>query len=339
MDRKNLRGSLLLLLGAMIWGFAFVVQRIGMDSMQPVSFNGIRNLLAGLCLFLVSLLPDRVRGRRGGKPDHVSGPLPVSSADPSSAPVQVPLSGDSPGLSGSKSLSAGRQQLLAGLLCGVFLFLASTLQQMGLVDTSAGKAGFITALYVVLVPVTAFLLFRKNPGRWIWLSVAMAVVGLFLLCVPIGEQMRLNRGDLLVLGCAFCFTGQILAVDAYAPRVDPIRLSRDEFLISGILGILLSLFCETITLEGIRNALPAILYAGIVSGAIGYTLQILGQRDTNPTLASLLMCLESVFSVLSGALVLGERMTGREALGCVIMFSAVILAQLSPLLHRRKAGS
>ena len=336
MDRKNLRGSLLLLLGAMIWGFAFVVQRIGMDSMQPVSFNGIRNLLAGLCLFPVSLVLDRRRGRRDGKPDQVSETLSMSAGVLSE---QVPSSGNSTERSEKNVLSPQKQQLLAGLLCGVFLFLASTLQQMGLVDTSAGKAGFITALYVVLVPVTAFLLFRKNPGRWIWLSVAMAVVGLFLLCVPIGERMRLNRGDLLVLGCAICFTGQILAVDAYAPRVDPIRLSRDEFLISGILGILLSLFCETITPEGIRNALPAILYAGIVSGAIGYTLQILGQRDTSPTLASLLMCLESVFSVLSGALVLGERMSGREALGCVIMFSAVILSQLSPLLHRRKTDS
>ena len=335
MDRKNLRGSLLLLLGAMIWGFAFVVQRIGMDSMQPVSFNGIRNLLAGLCLFPVSLLLDHRRSHRQGNPRQAALTASSASADPSAA-VSHSIS---IGGAEKKDPSLRNRQLIAGLLCGVFLFLASTLQQMGLVDTSAGKAGFITALYVVLVPVTAFLLFRKNPGHWICLSVVMAVIGLFLLCVPIGERMALNKGDLLVLGCAFCFTGQILAVDAYAPRVDPIRLSRDEFLVSGILGLLLSLFCETITPEGILKALPAILYAGIVSGAIGYTLQILGQRDTNPTLASLIMCLESVFSVLSGTLVLGERMSVREALGCVIMFSAVILSQLSPLIHRRKADS
>lgn len=308
MNRKSLRGSLLLLLGAMIWGFAFVVQRVGMESMQPVSFNGIRNLLAGLCLFPVSLLLDH---QRDGKNASLLEKKRKAPADK-------------------------KQQTIAGLLCGVFLFLASSLQQMGLVDTSAGKAGFITALYVVLVPVTAFLLFRKNPGRWIWVSVSLAVVGLFLLCVPVGERFSLNRGDLLVLGCAICFTGQILAVDAYASRVDPIRLSRDEFLVSGILGIFVSLLCETITWEGILGALPSILYAGIVSGAIGYTLQILGQRDTNPALASLLMCLESVFSVLSGALVLGERMSSREAFGCAIMFSAVILSQLSPLLRRRK---
>ncbi|MBR7174418.1 MAG: DMT family transporter [Clostridia bacterium] len=190
MNRKSLRGSLLLLLGAMIWGFAFVVQRVGMESMQPVSFNGIRNLLAGLCLFPVSLLLDR---QRAGK----SASLPERKR---------------------KAPADKKQQAIAGLLCGIFLFLASTLQQMGLVDTSAGKAGFITALYVVLVPVTAFLLFRKNPGRWIWVSVFLAVIGLFLLCVPVGERFSLNKGDLLVLGCAICFTGQILAVDTYASR-------------------------------------------------------------------------------------------------------------------------
>ena len=303
MNHRNLRGSLMLLLGAVIWGFAFAAQRMGMDSMQPVSFNGIRNLLAGICLSLVTAL----MGRR-------------AEARPSPSPARR---------------SAQRK---GGLICGILLFLASTLQQMGLVETSAGKGGFITALYVVLVPVTAWLLFHKNPGRWIWLSIALAVVGLFLLCVPVGEQWSLNRGDLLVLGCAAAFTGQILAVDHYAPLVDPVRLSRDEFLVCGSLGILVSLFSETITLRGIQGALPTLLYAGICSGAIGYTLQILGQRDTSPTLASLIMCLESVFAVLGGALVLGERMSSREAVGCVIMFSAVILAQLSPFL-RKKPGN
>ena len=303
MKNKSLRGSLLLLLGAVVWGFAFTAQRIGMDSMPPVSFNGIRNLLAGLCLSIVVRIADR-----GG---YCHKPL-----DPDQKHVQQS----------------------GGVVCGVLLFFASTLQQIGLVDTSAGKAGFITALYVVLVPVAGWILFRKNPGRWIWLSVLMAVAGLFLLCVPAGEKLALNRGDLMVLGCAICFTGQILAVDHFVPLVDPIRLSRDEFLVCGILGLLVSLFTETVTPSGFKNALPAILYAGIVSGAIGYTLQILGQRDTNPTLASLLMCLESVFAVLGGVLILGERMSFREKAGCLIMFFAVILSQLSPLLIGSKSS-
>ena len=270
MDQKaSLRGSLYLLLGSVIWGFAFAAQRAGMDSMQPLSFNGIRNLMAGLCL------------------------IPVCAFAEKRSPSLRPAS------AGQKAL-----QRRGGLLCGIFLFLASSLQQAGLVETTAGKAGFITALYVVLVPVFAWLIFRKNPGKWIWLSVLAALAGLFLLCVPAGESFSLSRGDLLVLGCAFCFVGQM--------------------------GTFCSLFTETITWEGIRQALPALLYAGILSGAVGYTLQILGQRLVDPAVASLLMCMESVFSVLGGALVLGEALSSRELFGCLIMFTAVILAQLSP---------
>ena len=304
LNNRNLRGSLLLLLGAMIWGFAFVAQRVGMDSMQPVSFNGIRNLLAGCCLIPAAALAGRRASSGGG----------AASAPP------VPRA----------------LQRKAGLLCGVLLFLASTLQQMGLVDTAAGKAGFITALYVVLVPVVGWILFRKNPGPWVWLSILLAVAGLFLLCVPAGERFSLARGDLLLLGCAVCFTGQILCVDRYGSRVDPLRLSRDEFLVCGGLGVAVSLLTETVTLSSLREALPALLYAGVISGAVGYTLQIFGQRDTDPAVASLIMCMESVFSVLSGALVLGERMSLREGAGCVIMFAAVVLAQVSPLLHQKR---
>ncbi len=299
-QNKTLRGSLLLFLGSVIWGFAFVAQRVGMDFMQPISFNGIRNLMAGICL------------------------IPVTAFWERSHPDQKPL-----------SEGAKRLQLRGGLFCGVFLFLASTLQQAGLVETTAGKAGFITALYVVLVPIAAWLLFRKNPGSWIWISVGLAVVALFLLCVPAGEAFSLSRGDLLILACAVCFTGQILSVDHYSSRVSPVRLSRDEFLICGLLGTVLSLFTETITLSGISQAIWALLYAGIMSGAVAYTLQILGQRDVNPALASLLMCLESVFSVIGGALLLGERLSSRELAGCLLMFVSVVLAQLSPLFRAK----
>ena len=224
-----------------------------------------------------------------------------------------------------------KDQRRAGLLCGVMLFAASSLQQMGLVTTTAGKAGFITALYVVLVPVAAWLLFRKNPGRIIWLGVAMAVVALYFLCIP-AEGFTLQGGDLLEFGCAICYTVQILCVDHYAPKVSGVRLARDEFLITGVLSLLIALFTETMTWEGIREALIPLLYSGIMSSAVGFTLQIIGQRDTDPTVASLLMCLESVFAVLTGAIVLGEKMTVRETVGCVMMFSAVILAQLSPVI-------
>ena len=299
MNRKSLRGSLLLLLGSVIWGAAFVAQRVGMDHMGPFSFNGIRMLLAAAVMTPVTLLTERKKS-------------PETAPDP-------------------------KDQRRAGLLCGVMLFAASSLQQMGLVTTTAGKAGFITALYVVLVPVAAWLLFRKNPGRIIWLGVAMAVVALYFLCIP-AEGFTLQGGDLLEFGCAICYTVQILCVDHYAPKVSGVRLARDEFLITGVLSLLIALFTETMTWEGIREALIPLLYSGIMSSAVGFTLQIIGQRDTDPTVASLLMCLESVFAVLTGAIVLGEKMTVRETVGCVMMFSAVILAQLSPVISSLRRG-
>ena len=292
MNQKALRGSLLLLLGSVIWGAAFVAQRVGMDHMGPFTFTGIRMLLAAAVMTPVTFLLERKH------------PAPAENK---------------------------KEQRLAGLLCGLFLFMASCLQQAGLVSTTAGKAGFITALYVVLVPVAAWLLFKKNPGRIIWLGVALAVVALYLLCMPAGG-FELRSGDLLVLGCAVCFTAQILCVDRYAPRVSGARLARDEFLVTGALALAIAVLTETITWDGIREALPAILYTGVLSGAVGYTLQIFGQRDTDPTVASLLMCLEAVFAVLTGAVLLGEKMTVRETVGCFLMFTAVILAQLSPVI-------
>ena len=299
-DRQSLRGSLLLLLGSVIWGAAFVAQRMGMDHVGPFTFTAVRMLLGAAVMQPIICLRDRKQ----------------ASA--------VPVGGR-------------KEQRKAGLMCGVLLFAASSLQQVGLVYTSAGKAGFITALYVVLVPVTAWLLFRTHPGPAIWISVVMAVAALYLLCMT-GGSLDMQMGDALVLGCAICFTGQILAVDHYAPRVDGFRLSRDEFLVTGLLAVLPALLTEEISLAGLREATIPILYTGILSSAAGYTLQILGQRDTNPTVASLLMCLEAVFATLTGALILGERMSGREALGCVLMFTAVILAQLSPVLAAGWAG-
>ena len=311
MNQKALRGSLLLLLGSMIWGAAFVAQRVGMDHLGPFSFNGIRMLLAGVVMIPVTALIERKNALRNRQSDSTAELMDrredeTQRVDP-------------------------KDQRRAGLLCGFMLFAASSLQQMGLVTTTAGKAGFITALYVVLVPVAAWLLFKKNPGRIIWLGVALAVFALYLLCMPAGG-FSLQSGDLLLLGCAACYTVQILCVDYYAPKVSSVRLARDEFLITGVLSMLIAVFTETIAWEGIREALIPILYSGIMSGAVGFTLQITGQRDTDPTIASLLMCLESVFAVLTGAIVLGEKMTVRETAGCILMFSAVILAQLSPVI-------
>ena len=299
MNQKAIRGSLLLLLGSVIWGAAFAAQRAGMDYVQPFTFSGVRMLLAWLVMIPATLWMRKKTGDAAETRDRKA------------------------------------EQRKGGLICGLFLFAATSLQQIGLVDTSAGKSGFLTALYVVLVPVAGWLLLRKRPGKVIWAGVALAVAALYLLCVP-AEGYQVEKGDLMLLGCAVCFTGQILYVDYFAPRVDGLRLAQDEFLICGVLSVIVALLTESIRPEGILQAAFPILYAGILSGAVGYTLQILGQRDVNPTVASLIMCLESVFAVLTGAIVLGERMTGREAAGCVLMFAAVILAQLSTVLKGKR---
>ena len=301
MSNKSLRGSLLLLLGSMIWGAAFVAQRVGMDHVGPFTFNGIRMLLAWLVMIPVTALMEHKYKNTPG----------YTAPDP-------------------------KDQRLSGVICGALLFIASSLQQMGLVSTTAGKAGFITALYVVLVPVAAWFLFRKNPGKVIWLGVLIAVGALWLLCMPADGGFVLQSGDLLVLGCAVCFTFQILCVDHYAARVSGVKLARDEFLVTGGLSMLIAVATEPISWEGVRETLIPILYAGIMSGAVGYTLQVLGQRDTDPTVASLLMCMEAVFAVLTGVLLIGEKMTVRETVGCVLMFCAVILAQLPEEWLRRK---
>ena len=290
MNQKSLRGSLLLLLGAVIWGAAFAAQRMGMDYVPPFAFSGVRMLLAGLVMIPAAALMRRK-----------TGPVPAETQ---------------------------KQQRKGGLICGLLLFFATSLQQIGLVYTSAGKAGFITALYVVLVPVAGWVFLRKQPGKMIWAGVGLAVIALYLLCVP-AEGFQIEKGDALLLGCAMCFTGQILCVDHYAPQVDGLTLARDEFLVTGGLSMIIAVFTEDIRLDGILEAAVPILYTGIFSGAVGYSLQIIGQRDVNPTVASLVMCLEAVFAVLTGAILLGERMTGREIAGCVLMFCAVILAQLS----------
>ena len=297
MSNKSLRGSLLLLLGAMIWGAAFVAQRVGMDHVGPFTFNGIRMLLAWLVMIPVTALMEHKNKNTPG----------YTAPDP-------------------------KDQRLSGVICGALPFIATSLQQMGLVSTTAGKAGFITALYVVLVPVAAWFLFRKKPCKVIWLGVLIAVGALWLLCMPADGGFVLQSGDLLVLGCAVCFTFQILCVDHYAARVSGVKLARDEFLVTGGLSMLIAVATEPISWEGVREALIPILYAGIMSGAVGYTLQVLGQRDTDPTVASLLMCMEAVFAVLTGVLLIGEKMTVRETVGCVLMFCAVILAQLSPVI-------
>ena len=219
----------------------------------------------------------------------------------------------------------GGEAANSGVCCGAVLFTASAFQQAGIAYTSVGKAGFITALYIVLVPLTGVLIGRRI-GAALWAGVVLAVMGMYFLCMT-GET-GVNRGDVLCLACALFFTMHILVIDRFSPKVDGVRLSAIQFFVAGALSFIAMLIFEKPDWSSVLAAWFPICYAGVLSSAVGYTLQIIGQKNVNPTLASLIMSLESVFSALSGWIILGQTLTALEIMGCVLMFAAIILAQL-----------
>lgn len=307
-NRKML-GNLLLLLTAMIWGTAFVGQRVGMDSIEPVTFNAARMWLAAAAIGLVAVLT--------GKKSDSQDKKPVS------------------GLTDTRDKAQERRKntIIGGICCGSFLTAASLFQQMGVVYTTAGKAGFITAMYMLLVPIINFVFFKKKNTWLVWTGVLVGVFGMYLLCITDG--FSLTYGDTLVCICALLFSGHILCCDHFVQLGNPIRISAIQFATAAVISTIAAFVAEEPSWQKIASAAVPILYCGIVSGGIGYTLQMVAQRYTDPTIASLLMSLESVFAVIAGALLLGERMTARELAGCVIMFAAIVLVQI-PLPERRK---
>lgn len=288
---KELRANLLLLLTAMIWGAAFVAQSVGMDYIGPFTFLCARSLLGG-----VVLLP--VIGIRNRKKTE-------------------------------ESATGGERRtlLIGGVCCGGMLFIASAFQQIGIQYTTAGKAGFLTAMYMILVPICGLFL-GKRPGRRTWEAVAAALVGMYLLCLYRSGIGSLSKGDLLEMLCALCFTGHILVIDHFSPKVDGVKMSCIQFFACGVFAGIAMLLFETPSLDNILAAAVPICYAGIFSSGVGYTLQIVAQKDTQPTVASLLMSLESVFSLIFGWIILKEAMTGVELLGCGLMFAAIVWVQL-----------
>ena len=299
---KTLRANLLLLLTAFIWGIAFVAQDVAMDSMEPFTFNAARTLVAALALLPCIRLLDMLEKKRG-----VAGETPAPRRYRDLPPQQR------------------RTLLIGGVCCGVALFFGSSLQQFGIRETSAGKAGFVTALYIVLVPLSG-LFFKRTVRRNVWFAVLLCTVGLFLLCVT--EALTIGVGDLYLLLCAAAFTVHILVIDHFSPRTDCVRMSCLQFFIASALCATVMVFTEHPTPAMLLKGWLPILYAGVLSGGMGYTLQMVAQRDTDPTVASLLMCLESVFAVLAGWVLLGEMLTARELLGCALMLVGIVLAQL-----------
>ena len=292
MKNKRILGCLLLLLTAMIWGAAFAFQRTGMETIGPFTFTASRMALSAAAVGAFTLV--RSRRERRGEPEE--------------------------------RRTRRREELLGGICCGGFLAAATLFQQAGIVTTTAGKAGFITAMYMLLVPVLGFLLFGRKNGLLVWLAVALGVAGLYLLTLT--ERLTLTRGDALCLVCALLFSGHILCCDHFARRGDPVRISAVQFVTATLVAAAAAFAAEQPSRAGIAAAAIPILYCGVLSGGVGYTLQMTAQRFTDPTVASLLMCLESVFAVLAGALLLGERMSPREAAGCAVLFAAILLVQL-----------
>lgn len=303
MKQNKLFGPAVLLLTAMIWGTAFVAQRSGMDSIEPLTFTAARMILAAVVLGIPAII-IALRDRRAMTPEAME-----------------------------TRKKKTKYTLIGGIGCGTFLATATIFQQYGIVETSAGKAGFITALYMLLVPILSLILFRKR-GTWlVWLAVLIGVGGMYLLCM--NEQFSMTRGDALLCVCALLFSGHILFCDHFIGQANPLQMSAVQFATASVISTVAAFIAEQPSWEKIGSAAIPILYCGLISGGVGYTLQMVGQKYTDATVASLLMSLESVFAVLAGVIVLHESMSAREIWGSVILFAAIILVQI-PLPKKKK---
>lgn len=324
MKNRKLLGNLLLLLTAMIWGTAFVAQRVGMDSIEPITFNAARMWLAAVAIGSAAFLTRRNRQNNRQKRQMPKDSEKQINADGAAGAVT--------GL-GDPAQERRRNTLIGGICCGCFLTAASLFQQMGIVYTTAGKAGFITALYMLFVPILSFILFKKKNTWLVWTGVLIGVIGMYLLCIT--DDFSLTYGDMLVCICALLFSCHILCCDHFVRLGNPLFISAIQFTTVAVISSVAAFIAEEPSWQKVISAAIPILYCGIVSGGIGYTLQMIAQKYTDPTIASLLMSLESVFAVIAGALLLGERMTARELAGCIIMFAAIVLVQI-PLPSRRR---
>ncbi len=290
--KKKISGTLILLITTIIWGSAFVSQSIAMEHLGPFSFQAIRCFVAVIGLLPVIAVSDKIKHTENG----------------------------------FWSQWADKKLWLTGIVCGIPLFLACNLQQLGLAeDTDPGKSGFLTAMYVVIVPIIG--IFRKQkPTIMIPISVTLAVIGLY--CLSCMGVTSIRTGDLLTLGCAFMFAIQITFVDMWANRLDPFRLNTIQALVCGVFSAIIAFFSESPTWDSIVACIIPLIHTGLFSMGLGYAMQIIGQKNTDPTLASLTMSLESVFAVLFGWLLCSDRLTLWETIGCILVFTAVVLSQI-----------
>lgn len=294
---KKIRGAVLLFITAFIWGGAFVAQDMGLEYVGPFTFTAIRFLMGGIFLFIVSVIVDLVKIKKL----HVE-----YKKEEKKKKIKTTIKG--------------------GVLCGIVLFVGSNLQQIGIVYTTAGKCAFISAFYIVIVPIIG-LVFKKKCDVTVYVAVAIALVGMYFLCLGEGFG-KLNVGDAITFVSSFIFALHIITVDKFITECDGIKLSALQCLTCSVLSFILTAIFEKPTLSGITGAIMPLLFAGVMSAGIAYTFQILGQKDLNPTVASLIMSFESVAGALFSFIVLKQTMTTKEVIGCVITFIAVILAQI-----------
>ena len=301
MQRSSPKGIILLLLTALIWGISFVAQSVGSESLEPFAYNGIRTMMGSIVLALVIVITELSR-------KHTLKQI------------------------------VSRRLLIHGIIMGTVFAVASNLQQFAFADSSAGKIAFITALYIFFVPIISLFLGKKiHPA--IWICVFVALIGLYLLSVKDGDFSNINKGDIFALLCAFFFAIHILLIDRFTAESEGIKLSCIQFGVAGIITLILMLIFEHPTISAVQQAAVPLLYSGIMSCGVAYTFQIIGQKYTNPVMASLLMCLESVFAVLAAAILIKEIPSLREGIGCAVIFIAIIASQIIESLHKTPSDS
>ena len=300
MKVNRIRQNVLPLLAAFIWGTAFVAQSMAAGHVGPFTFNAARSVIAFFFLLVLCVIRRIWQSKAG--------------MTPASTPKAL---------------------MIGGICCGTSLAVASNLQQKGIETTTSGKAGFITALYIVLVPIAGLFL-KRRVGIKVWAGVALAMAGLYCLCIT--EGFSIAVGDFYLLGCAVCFTVQIMCIDHFAQKVDGVELSCAQFFVVSIISTVGMFLTETPTMEAVSTCLWPILYVGVFSSGVAYTLQILAQKDSNPTVVTLLLSLESVFATIAGAVILHDKMSAREYLGCALMLFAVVLAQLPEKAQTKEEG-
>lgn len=301
--KHSLRGIFMLTLCAFIWGTAFIAQSVGGDYAEPLTFNCARSVLATVFLFACCLLFDKMSGKKFS-------------------------------LLGSDDPLYKDRLIKGGITCGLFLSLACFFQQLGIMYTTVGKSGFITALYIVLVPVLSYVFYRRAVSLLQGISVGIAAIGMYFICI--NEGFAINKGDLYTLICAFCFAAQIICVENIVKNLDGVRLSFIQFATCAVINGVLMFIFETPSLTSVLQGWAPIAYAGIMSSGVAYTLQIVGQKHVSSVLACMLMSLESAFALLSGWILLGQAMSPREIFGCCLVFAAILLAQLPDDLFSKK---